>query len=407
MLAKWWSRWLKERDEGWAKIVRTKYACSKGDDFSSIKEKDCSIVMKGILSINEDNGFRQSLLRENFKWNIKNGNSALFWEDLWFENVRLSVIFSRLYNISKLKFLTVRAACEMWWLPGQSMENLWTRPLRAWELEEALKINDVISAINFQVGEDIFIWIRSGTPYTTNIGKEFLESNHAASFTGWNLIWKVKAPPKVLIFFWKFKHGILPTQLLLNSRMRNALGNSICSWCNVSVEDQKHLFWDSELARKSWEASWNLSIASCLWTIWLCRNDLIFENIKLKTDLLSFIIRKRAWSWCVVAGIIPLNEEVCWNHSPEACSFSIAISRRKSLMLGHFDLYGFVDGAFKRSSFENCDAGLSGLIGPIGEEFRATHELDLDGEILNEEETVEDELLLAHALDILFNMFGN
>ncbi|KAK1371244.1 hypothetical protein POM88_037336 [Heracleum sosnowskyi] len=197
LLAKWWSRWLKERDEGWAKKFRTKYACSKGDDFNSIKEKDCSNVMKGILSINEDNGFRQSLLRENFKLNSKNGNSSLFWEDLWFGNVRLSVIFSRLYNISKHKFLTVRAVCEMWWLSGQRMENLWTRPLRAWELEEALKINDVISAINFKVGGDILIWIRSGTPYTTNIGKEFLESNHLASFTGWNLIWKIKAPPKL------------------------------------------------------------------------------------------------------------------------------------------------------------------------------------------------------------------
>lgn len=243
--------------------------------------------------------------------------------------------------------------------PEQIIENIWSRPLRAWELQEVLKLNDIINFINFAAGKDSLIWIKSQSPYTAKLGNEFLGSSISSQFTGWIFRWKIKVPPKVFIFLWKFKHGVLPTKSLLYERIGDAIENPLCNWCNVKEEDQVHLFWDCELARKSWEAlfnwwdikvkvssqslssiwfwqkwflnssvkaSWNITMASCLWIIWICRNQLIFDKSKVNTCHLSYIIRMRSWNWITAASIISISSEDLWH----VCSEQVVLMESKS-----------------------------------------------------------------------------
>lgn len=86
-----------------------------------------------------------------------------------------------------------------------------------------------------------------------------------------------------------------------------------CSWCGQSDEDIDHLFFECELAKWCWDAlkslwhvpslvtsrtliwkeffsrfkgakfhqAWQMSLAATLWTIWLARNEVVFNSIRI------------------------------------------------------------------------------------------------------------------------------
>lgn len=188
MLAKWWSRWLVERGRSWNVLIREKYSGQPGEDMqATIRGKDCSHVLRGIVSINNDNGFCQALSKENFKWKIKNGCGALFWEDIWYEELPLCQVFGRIYSISSLKHLSVRSFCQAWMNPNHTISNLWSRDLSSWELEEVMKINDIVNGVNFSHGEDVLIWCKTGNLYNCKEGRGYLAGPFSSQT--FNAVW--------------------------------------------------------------------------------------------------------------------------------------------------------------------------------------------------------------------------
>ena len=69
----------------------------------------------------------------------------------------------------------------------------------------------------------------------------------------WNLIWKVKIPPKIGIFVWKVMHDSIPTFLNLCNRGINV--HSRCPLCNSEDESTIHLFLYWPFARAIWHGS--------------------------------------------------------------------------------------------------------------------------------------------------------
>lgn len=53
-------------------------------------------MIKDIVSINKELGFNLVLSVDNFKWVVGNGESALFWEDMWCDVGKLCTSFHRL-----------------------------------------------------------------------------------------------------------------------------------------------------------------------------------------------------------------------------------------------------------------------------------------------------------------------
>lgn len=105
--------------------------------------KDTVFELRGFLSVNGSKGFNDALSVDNFKWKVKDGCSALFWEDLRYGSSRLNQQFTRLFVLSKLNQFSVRDFNEVWFNPSTESDMLWNRDLRAWELEEVLKLNDI------------------------------------------------------------------------------------------------------------------------------------------------------------------------------------------------------------------------------------------------------------------------
>ena len=137
---------------------------------------------------------------------------------------------------------------------------------------------------------------------------------------------------KVKIFLWYLRKGVILTKD--NLAKRNWQGSKSCCFCHKD-ETIKHLFFDCRFAKTVWAifhcasglsspnnafhmfGSWVqglpnilqsivlLGAAAICWSIWLCRNDLVFEKknvyspCRLSSQLfvgyvhgLSFIVRR-------------------------------------------------------------------------------------------------------------------
>ncbi|KAK1404377.1 hypothetical protein POM88_003982 [Heracleum sosnowskyi] len=253
LLSKRWYKWHFKRSKSWNKLIRAKYSYSLSGGLELFPEgKKPSKMFSNILTMNHSGGFDGSLNSENFIWSIKNGSSALFWEDVWEMNElvsgKLSHSFSRLYRISKLKFTTVRDFCHVWMDQATSSSDLWNRSLCSGDLDEMCNLNIIVSSVVFTNGDDALLWIKSGNPYRCKDGRLLLsryDQGHTSII--WKSLWKLKVPPKVSIFLWKTESSILPT-----------------------------------------------------------RNQLVFEGIKIKDEEFVYLIKLRTLKWATISCTFPM-----------------------------------------------------------------------------------------------------
>ena len=139
-------------------------------------------------------------------------------------------------------------------------------------------------------------------------------------------VWDVKVPLKIKVFMWFVHKQVILTKD--NLIKRNWTGSTRCSFCDRD-ETIKHLFFDCPLAKVLWQTvhiafnikpptsvyaffgTWlngiesnvarhiRVGVSALLWTIWLCRNDLVF-NRSSRVHFLQVIFRAtaliRSWS---------------------------------------------------------------------------------------------------------------
>lgn len=191
-----------------------------------------------------------------------------------------------------------------------------------------------------------------------------------------------------------FQNNIIPTKVLLAKRMNLPNFDTKCVWCKLMDESQEHLFWHCPMVKKIWREirgwwgitnnsqqfslsnlwswqrlfkksvsrmGWNISLAATLWSIWLARNQAIFENCVIKYEDLVYLIKYRVFHWCEAVGMCRGTINSCWLIDPECILLNDLKAKMTTLLNVDFDLVGFVDGAFFRDSFETKKAGIWGF----------------------------------------------
>lgn len=98
----------------------------------------------------------------------------LFWKVIWLGNCELYKSFSRLFQLSKVHNVSVRSFVDIWSAPNSDSNTSWSRQLRAWDLDEAMRLNDIIDSIIFSSGMDYLLWIRTSKAYSSVDGRRFL-----------------------------------------------------------------------------------------------------------------------------------------------------------------------------------------------------------------------------------------
>uniref|UniRef100_A0A2N9GYZ1 Reverse transcriptase zinc-binding domain-containing protein n=1 Tax=Fagus sylvatica TaxID=28930 RepID=A0A2N9GYZ1_FAGSY len=163
---------------------------------------------------------------------------------------------------------------------------------------------------------DVLIWTstKNGVFSVRSAYKMLLSNTFAAEASSssptnhenqlWPAIWSASIQPKVRVFIWKARKGILSTRTNLFDK---GLSNSFsCVWCEDEAETGDHLLWGCEFAQRVWKdcpvnfpahlhasMSFKKVILCCVsdlispgleivlttaWAIWKARNDIIWNN---------------------------------------------------------------------------------------------------------------------------------
>lgn len=240
--------------------------------------------------------------------------------------------FKRLYSLSVHKQATVLDFFNNSRGKSLKLKNFWSRSLRSWEMEEVESLETLIGQINFSAGQDLVYWSVTEKSYAVSSATDFLYS--PGEVVSWSFIWKLRVPHKIKVFLWKVHLDIIPTRFFLLKRGIIPLGMEQCALCSLMIENIDHLFYQCSYSRmlwleifawwnlfpmqygpvhltNLWEASnmfsskslrsaWKIVVSAIMWTIWLIRNQQIFDPKNTsKTNLLG-IAQMHALEWCKV-----------------------------------------------------------------------------------------------------------
>ena len=329
LLAKWWWRAYSERGSLWNNFFVSCYGPKWNYDLGGLNPKDCSPIVRSFVSIK--NEFQCTLVSDKaqFRWLCGNGLKVFFWEDTWLNDKALADRFPSLYDKTTTSFHTVSEVLKLLHSTPIS-STLWLTQLLSDDQISLSSLLRLTEGVVLRDKNDQIVWAPSGGSYNTSQAYKILFSRmHSSSGQQglWNVIWKLKTPPKVSIFIWKLNWEVLPTTYFLSSKIKDF--SPLCPWCGQTNETLKHLFWDCVVATWAWQfielwwsikhstlfkfgfcllyilklykpkyvrQIWQIVVTACLWSIWLARNDLIFNKVKITKkglqDLIFFRVSK-------------------------------------------------------------------------------------------------------------------
>ena len=266
-------------------------------------------------------------------WKVGCGDKIRFWKDNWLgEDCNLQQKYTQLFLISKQQNDLIS---RMGSFPQNtwSWDLKWRRHLFDYEDGVAVTFMEEISAIPIQSHlKDTLLWKTEPSGlYSTRSAYRLLINHNRPVSDGriFQLIWKLKIPPRAAIFSWRLIKDRLPTRANL-LRRNVALQENVCPLCRNEQEEAGHLFFNCNLTIGLWWESLRwiqvigvlpASPAShfiqfcdgfgegrnhsrwCGWwialtfTIWKHRNLLVFQGIPFVSTKVLDDALFLAWSW--------------------------------------------------------------------------------------------------------------
>ncbi|XVF85746.1 hypothetical protein PTKIN_Ptkin17bG0142100 [Pterospermum kingtungense] len=264
---------------------------------------------------------------------LGNGSRILFWSQEWIPGVILKVNFPRIYALAMLKEGKVNDY-------GYFDNNkwIWNIPLRRdvfdWEIPQWNHFCSLLQ--NYCICntiEDKLVWKDSCSGrYTSKyFCWKFLKDNNL-SHERWGKVWRGLLPPKVEVFMWQLLKGRVAVKQNLVARNLLSVDNANCVFCRGAIESVSHLFfvcpvswkiwchwcwrwgiqwvgsnepwacfeqWLELLPRKQCDKVWRMSFGAILWSIWLIRNEHIFQNKDIIFEQLVDVIKAIIAHWVV------------------------------------------------------------------------------------------------------------
>jgi len=159
---------------------------------------------------------------------VGNGESTLFWQDRWCGDVAFGERFSRLFDLTVNKSITVKDMFHLGW--GQRGGGWqWRRRLWVWEEELLAECRLLLSDVFLQpLSYDVWQWLQDPFGGYSVCGVYVMLSNQEIPPIVQNayLIWHKQVPLKVSIFAWRLLRDRLPTKS--NLVMRGVIDAEAC-----------------------------------------------------------------------------------------------------------------------------------------------------------------------------------
>ncbi|GMJ11562.1 hypothetical protein HRI_004825400 [Hibiscus trionum] len=332
LLGKWIFKYASDKDSSWKRII-----CAKTNSISSsILPDQCpnrlaSWVWKGILSSFFSNDNFGTSIQANSKIQVGDGTFTSFWSDSWLCDSPLQSLFPRIFTLSTNKAGKVSefgSKIGPNWVWNMSLR----RRLFDWEnvqWSDFMNLLNNFASVGFN--QDTLVWKASGNGiFSIKSCRNMLHLGSTFSFDWKKYVWFGAAPPKVELFLWRVLNNGIPVRVNLARRGVNSGLSRTCPLCEAWDESAEHLFlhchfswriwaklasiWDMNIVLPSsimallylWAefnpcrfatSIWNSIPLAAMWTIWLMRNDVIFNNAKPDHILAYFLARFRIACW--------------------------------------------------------------------------------------------------------------
>ncbi|XVF83970.1 hypothetical protein PTKIN_Ptkin16aG0537100 [Pterospermum kingtungense] len=333
LLNKWIWRYAEDEKSLWRRVVDGCYGGSNNDliprmsnhtRFSSV----CRDITKPLVV--SDDYLQFFMLGIGFL--LGDGKRILFWHHEWIPWIILKYKFPRIFALVISKDATVSECGEF--IDGNWCWNLTLRRrLFGWEESWWVALMDLIK--NYSVCnsiKDSIVWRYDsiGRYMAKSFCLSFLQSK-MQTCSWWKEVWAGLAPPKVEALCWQILLGKVAVKVELKKRGISQVTDEVCVFCWSECETVLHLFFHCNVSRKVWEAwlfrwriswcfpsdpvtfmlSWNFATLHCdssliwrmgffaiIWTLWLHRNEILFNAGSLRVDEIIdlSILRPALWS---------------------------------------------------------------------------------------------------------------
>eukprot|EP00253_Pinus_taeda_P011321 PITA_11321 len=310
--AKLWWRWLTEPHLPWAKHWKEKYTPNCNEtDLICLQE-----VPEGSPIWNLANRNR-NIIQDHSFWEIRNGNTTLFWEDAWQQLPHLTTPY--LENYKREVQTTGKYKVNQYWSQDTNEQEwrIWNPPNSLSFTAESAQIQSLLTILNKRKirtssASDQLRWGMKGNgSYTLKEARIQLEQNELGEILPWSTkVWDSLFWPKIKTFLWLLMKG--KTLTWDNLRKKGFSGPSICPMCRNEEETINHLFNSCIWANSIWKwlentlqqsnrninsiqdtitqcpeefssnyrvnNIWKIILGFVTWTIWKERNRRIFQN---------------------------------------------------------------------------------------------------------------------------------
>ena len=263
LLGKWLWRLGDESEGLWKELVEGKYGVLRnGWDVREVSYK-ASPIWKGILSVKDN-------FMMNITYRMGMGEKILLWKDNWIGDRPLANHFPNL--CSRVVEKEAKVNC---YLCFSGEQKVWTpilrRIIREDEEGHLMSLLNILSGVHIaEGGEDIRLWKASKdgsfrvSCFFSAITGRINGRNPMAS------IWKIKAPPRAIVFGWL----VLRKRILTmdNLRRRRKVVVNGCPMCLTEEETVDHLLLNCKVAQMLWRLV--IDCFGCSWVLPNCIVDL-------------------------------------------------------------------------------------------------------------------------------------
>ncbi|GKU91337.1 hypothetical protein SLEP1_g5224 [Rubroshorea leprosula] len=332
LLGKWWGR-LGDGSKGlWKRVLEERYG-KNGTNWHDWMREGRNISSnwwRDICSINWGCVNKEEWLELRFSVEVGEGNEVSFWRDVWVGNGCLKEKFPRLYLLFAGKGCTIN---EMGHWEGDAWRWClnWRRHLLVREAEQVTELMEIIQGIQLRKGvKDSWRWAHDkGGNYNVKSAYALLARDEALE--GRKLLkkcWNPTIPSKVCAFTWLVLQHRIPCKINLIKRNITKNGEEDkCGLCKKYSEDTNHLMLECDFVYSLWmkcakwwgvshvmhqdckaafdqhsgvtnaRTSWLVIWFAVTWTIWVARNDAIFNDKQANVEDGLELVRRRSYLW--------------------------------------------------------------------------------------------------------------
>jgi hypothetical protein len=244
-------------------------------------------------------------------FSIRDGSEIRFWEDKWLGATTLREQYPALYRIVRHKDVTLQSV-----MVTSPPTMTFRRDVVGPRLTSWNELLQRLAPIQLVQGKDIFRWeLTKNGLFSVKSMYEALKKPVQPILNN-KSIWKLRIPLKTKVFAWYLRRGVILTKD--NLAKRNWHGCKRCVFCHED-ETIKHLFFQCQFARAIWSiiqigsslypprsianifGNWlngvvvryksliRVGAIAVIWSLWLCRNDKVFNNVS--SNLMQVIYR--------------------------------------------------------------------------------------------------------------------